>query len=97
MKRSKMLKLLAVALVSCAATVFAADPAPIKGNPESKIYHKPECRYYNAKSCTVVFKTEAEAVKAGYKPCKKCAVTSTPKPIEKQPSTASADASKSTE
>lgn len=74
MKRSTWLKLIAVAMIACVTTAFAADPAPIKGNPDSKIYHKVGCRFYNAKGCTKEFKTEAEAIKAGYKPCKQCAV-----------------------
>jgi hypothetical protein len=28
------------------------------GNKKSKKFHKPSCRYYNCKNCTVVFKTE---------------------------------------
>ena len=76
MIRRNWLKLVAVALIACAATTFAeetAAPAPIKGNPDSKIYHKSTCRFYKSKGCTKEFKTEAEAVKAGYKPCKQCA------------------------
>lgn len=87
MKRSKWLKLMAaVAIITCATSVMAeetATAAPIKGNPESKIYHKPVCRHYKAKSCTKEFKTEAEAKKAGYKPCKQCAAPKKEK--KKQP------------
>ena len=86
MKRSKWLKFVAVAMIACATTAFAAEtatpqPAPIKANPKSKVYHKSGCRFYNAKGNTVEFKTEAAAVKAGYKPCKLCAA---PKPKDKK-------------
>jgi hypothetical protein len=86
MKRSNWLKMMAIALITCAATVYAADPAPIKGNPDSKVYHKIGCRYYSAKGSSVEFKTEAEAIKAGYTPCKICAVPKTEKKEEQQES-----------
>jgi len=78
MKRRNWLKLVAIAVIACTASVFAeqaATPAttPVKGNPDSKIYHKADCRFYTAKSSTKEFKSEADAVKAGYKPCKQCA------------------------
>ena len=69
---------------------------PLKGNTKSKIYHKPSCVYYNSKYTTVEFKTEAEAKKAGYTPCKKCfgkkkkdskkpAAKKTETPVKKEP------------
>jgi len=76
MMRREWMKIMAATLMVCATAAFAAEPAPatvLKGNPTSKVYHKPECRHYNAKGSTVLFKTEADAVKAGYKPCKQCA------------------------
>ncbi len=85
MKRRKWLSLMAVATIACAATAFAANTASVKGNPESKIYHKPACRFYNAKSSTKEFKSEAEAKKDGYKPCKQCA---TPKKEKKETTSA---------
>ena len=86
--RREWMKRLAAAMIVCSAAAFAAKPAPapapaptptpaptvIKGNPTSKVYHKPACRHYNAKGSTAVFKTEADALKAGYQPCKQCAV-----------------------
>lgn len=79
MKRRNWIKLVAIAVIACTATVFAQGtnaPAatPVKGNPDSKIYHLPSCRHYTAKGTTKVFKSVAEAKEAGYKPCKKCAV-----------------------
>ena len=62
-----------VAAIACTTAVYAADPAPVKGNPNSKVYHKATCRHYTAKSSTKEFKSEAVAVKAGYKSCKQCA------------------------
>ncbi|WP_084068365.1 sunset domain-containing protein [Desulfocicer vacuolatum] len=42
------------------------------GNIHSKIYHKKGCRYYNCKNCIVLFKSEEDAKRAGYTPCKLC-------------------------
>jgi hypothetical protein len=50
----------------------APKTTTVKGNPKSKIYHLPTCRHYKSKHTTVVFKSEAEAQKAGYRICKKC-------------------------
>ena len=74
MNKRHWLKLVIVAAVACSSAAFAADPAPVKGNPNSKFYHKAACKYYAAKGSTKEFKSEADAVKAGYKPCKRCAV-----------------------
>ena len=76
---------LACATASFAKKSTPAKPAPktsevkkapkttaVKGNPKSKIYHLPTCRHYKSKHTTVVFKSEAEAQKAGYRICKKC-------------------------
>ncbi len=42
------------------------------GNKQSKVFHRKGCRYYDCSKCSAVFKTRAEAVGAGYKPCKIC-------------------------
>lgn len=76
-KRSVLKALLAVTLV-CASVTFAGEGAAIKGNPKSKVYHKPACKHYAAKGSSVEFKSEAEAKKAGYTPCKICNKTKTP-------------------
>ena len=73
MNKRNWLKLMIVAAIACNAAAYAADPAPVKGNPDSKVYHKVACRHYDAKSSTKEFKSEAEAVKDGYTPCKQCA------------------------
>ncbi len=41
--------------------------APIKGNADSGIYHMPGGRYYNATKPEDCFRTEADAVRAGYR------------------------------
>ena len=53
--------------------VTASDKSSVyHGNAKSRIFHTLKCRYYNCKSCTAVFKTQQEAIKAGYRPCKIC-------------------------
>lgn len=44
--------------------------APIKGNADSGIYHVPGGRYYNATKPEDCFRTEADAVRAGYRKSK---------------------------
>jgi hypothetical protein len=82
MNKRNWLKLMIVAAIACTTAVYAAGPAPVKGNPDSKIYHKTACRHYAAKSSTKAFKSETEAVKAGYKPCKQCAAPKAQKKSE---------------
>lgn len=92
MKRRNWLKIMIAATLVCTATAFAEDtapapvpaPTPVKGNPDSKIYHKPQCHHYTAKGTTVEFKSEEAAMKAGYKPCKICAVPKAEKKTEKK-------------
>ncbi|NTU53410.1 MAG: nuclease [Chlorobiaceae bacterium] len=42
------------------------------GNVSSRKFHRPECPSYNCKACTAIFSSRAEAMKAGYKPCRTC-------------------------
>ena len=42
------------------------------GNIKSRKFHSPNCRYYNCKSCTIIFKSKKEAERAGYSPCGLC-------------------------
>ena len=72
MKKRNLLKALLAATLVCATVVIAKESSAVKGNEKSKIYHKSACRHYAAKSTTVEFKTEGEALKAGYKACKRC-------------------------
>jgi len=67
-----MLTIALVGALFCTPVAFAAGGAPVKGNPKSKVYHKTGCHHYEAKGSTAEFKSEQEAVKAGFKPCKQC-------------------------
>jgi endonuclease YncB( thermonuclease family) len=42
------------------------------GNTSSHVFHKPGCKYYNCRNCTVVFKTRNAAVDAGFRSCGMC-------------------------
>lgn len=42
------------------------------GNKKSKIFHKANCKSLPSKKNSVYFKTRQEALKAGYKPCRRC-------------------------
>ena len=110
MKRRNMMKTVLAAILVCAGAAYAENtttapadapapaPAPaVKGNAKSKVYHKPACRHYNAKKTTVEFKTEAEAVKAGFKPCKKCAVPKKEKPAKEKKAEEKTEAPAATE
>lgn len=53
---------------------ISTDPKSIvyHGNVKSKKFHRPSCRYYNCGNCTATFHSRAEAIHAGYVPCKVC-------------------------
>ena len=56
---------------------FIREPAKVEtaayhGNVKSKVFHAPECRYYNCKNCIAVFESKEEAIQAGYRACKIC-------------------------
>jgi endonuclease YncB( thermonuclease family) len=42
------------------------------GNSNSRVYHAPSCPNYNCKNCTVVFRTDADAQRAGFRPAGDC-------------------------
>lgn len=42
------------------------------GNTQSRIFHRPGCRYYDCKNCTASLKSKEKASNAGYRPCKVC-------------------------
>jgi len=74
-KRSRIVLIPAfvrIALVASFATGVVADQIIYHGNTKSKIFHKPDCRYYNCKACTAQFSSRQEAIDAGYRPCKIC-------------------------
>ena len=52
--------------------MVAAARGPYHGNVDSKVFHRPGCRYYNCKNCTKVFKTRDAAIRAGYRPGGHC-------------------------
>lgn len=55
-----------------AATAIAVDQPVYHGNIMSKVFHLPGCAYYDCDNCSAIFNSREEAVRAGYKPCKKC-------------------------
>ncbi|MFA5517195.1 MAG: hypothetical protein WDA20_12995 [Desulfuromonadales bacterium] len=48
-------------------------PALFHGNPGSRVFHLPACKYSNAKGCVEIFASREEAVGADFKPCSLCA------------------------
>lgn len=72
MKKRNWMKTLLAATLVCASVAFAADGVAVKGNPNSKVYHKPACQHYNAKGSTVEFSSEEKATQAGFHACKQC-------------------------
>lgn len=47
-------------------------PGTYHGNISSHIFHASDCKHFNCKSCTKIFKTRESAIKAGYRPCGIC-------------------------
>lgn len=43
-----------------------------RGNTNSRVLHAPDCTAYDCKNCTAGFNSLGAAMRAGYKPCKKC-------------------------
>lgn len=72
MKKRSMLKTLVAVTLVCASVTFADGGVSVRGNPDSKIYHKPACKHYSAKGSSTEFKSEGAAKEAGYTACKKC-------------------------
>jgi endonuclease YncB( thermonuclease family) len=52
--------------------IGAADTEVYHGNVQSRIFHRPGCRYYDCKACTATFTSRDAALTAGYSPCKVC-------------------------
>ncbi|MCD4676686.1 MAG: thermonuclease family protein [Desulfobacula sp.] len=42
------------------------------GNVSSHVFHRPDCKHFNCKNCTKIFKTRESAINAGYRPCGFC-------------------------
>jgi endonuclease YncB( thermonuclease family) len=43
-----------------------------RGDTKTKIFHRPECRYYKCPDCTEMFFSRDQAIQSGYGPCKIC-------------------------
>jgi len=82
MKRRNMMKTALLGTLICTMAAFGGESAAIKGNANSKVFHRPDCHHYSAKGSTVSFNSEAEALKAGYTACRQCCKES----AEKKPS-----------
>lgn len=67
-----MVFLVFIAIFLSIAAGVMGEVVVYHGNSKSYVFHKPGCRYYNCKKCTVEFNTRDEAIAAGYKPCKVC-------------------------
>ncbi len=64
--------IMALAVILWMGIGTTASSTIYRGNVKSKKFHEPSCRYYNCKKCTAIFRTRADAIKAGYVPCKVC-------------------------
>jgi len=42
------------------------------GNVKSHVFHTPSCKHFACKNCVKGFKSRADAVNAGYQPCRMC-------------------------
>jgi hypothetical protein len=67
----KKVAFIAVAVLG-AVCISLAQETPLKGNPDSKVFHKSSCRYYTNTNCTATFSTSAAAAEAGFSACKVC-------------------------
>jgi len=44
----------------------------VHGNAKSRVFHLPECEFYNCKNCTIEFKDLETAFRSGFEPCRFC-------------------------
>jgi len=44
----------------------------LHGDTVTHVFHSPDCKDYNCRSCIVPFKTRDQAIRAGYRPCDLC-------------------------
>ncbi len=44
----------------------------IQGNAKSRVFHVPECEYYNCRNCTITFINTEVALNSGFEPCRFC-------------------------
>jgi len=54
--------------------IMGSSPSGITyhGNVNSKVFHSPACRSYYCKNCTQKFDSKEAAIKAGFRPGKRC-------------------------
>jgi pimeloyl-ACP methyl ester carboxylesterase len=45
---------------------------PYRGNDGKRVFHGPDCRFFRSASTTAEFASRADAIDAGYLPCKVC-------------------------
>jgi hypothetical protein len=74
MKTNIKALILALVLILSAQLVVGSvlAGAAFHGNTSSKVFHSPDCRYYNCAKCTSRFDSREAATRAGYRPCKVC-------------------------
>lgn len=64
-------------LASLALTLLLAAPAlavEYRGNPDSMIFHHPNCQHYSSAAASETFNSREKAVMRGFKACKLCFV-----------------------
>jgi micrococcal nuclease len=44
----------------------------LHGDTVTHVFHSPNCKDYNCRSCIVPFKAKDQAIRAGYRPCELC-------------------------
>lgn len=54
----------------------------IHGNARSRVFHLPECEFYNCKNCSIEFKDLETAIMSGFEPCRFCKDLMYPTPKE---------------
>jgi len=54
------------------ATRFFKKKLTIRANAKSRVFHLPECEFYECKHCSIEFKNVEVALEANFTPCKFC-------------------------
>lgn len=54
------------------ASRFFKKKLTIKANAKSRVFHLPECEFYDCKHCSIEFKNVEVALEANFTPCKFC-------------------------
>lgn len=53
-------------------TLISQSTGKIHGNARSRVFHLPECEFYNCKNCSIEFKDLDTAILSGFEPCRFC-------------------------